>query len=104
MVSGGFGPSALGREESWLSICAVRQRVWEHADGQLTQVARACVEWFHARTGTDVRDHGIQLNLKGGEQIRVFLELGIIAGTCCDTQRYGQPQLLQVTNLGSKKF
>ena len=65
-MSGGFGPSALGREESWLSICAVRQRVWEHAEGQLTQVARECVEWFHKRTGTDVRDHGIQLHLKGG--------------------------------------
>ena len=76
MVSGGFGPSALGREESWLSICAVRQRVWEHADGQLTQVARACVEWFHARTGTDVRDHGIQLNLKGGGADTGVLRVG----------------------------
>lgn len=85
-MSGGFGPLALGREESWLSICAVRQRVWEHAEGQLTQVARECVEWFHTRTGTDVRELGIQLRLKGGEQIRVFLDLGVIAGTCCDAK------------------
>ena len=91
VVSGGFGPRALGHEESWLSICAVRQRLWERADGQLTQVARECVEWFHARTGTDVRELGIQLRLKGGDQIRVFLELGVIAGTCCDTHHYGQP-------------
>ena len=62
----------MGREESWLSICAVRQRAWEHAEGQLTQVARECVEWFHARTGTDVRDPSIQLNLKGGADTSVL--------------------------------
>ena len=80
VVVDGFGPRALGREESWLSICTVRQRVWEHAVGQITQLARECMEWFHTRTGTDVRDLGVQLHLKDGTQLRVFLELGVIAG------------------------
>lgn len=75
----------MGREESWLTICAVRQRLWEHAEGQLSQVAFECMEWFHSRTGTDVRELGIELHLKGGQQIRVFLELGIIAGICFET-------------------
>ena len=80
VVDDGFGPRALGREESWLSICTVRQNVWEHAVGQLTQVARECIEWFYTRTGTNVREIGAQLYLKDGTQLRVFLELGVIAG------------------------
>ena len=48
--------------------------------GQITQLARECMEWFHTRTGTDVRELGAQLYLKDGTQLRVFLELGVIAG------------------------
>ena len=77
---GGFGPLALGREHSWLTISGVRQHVWTKADGQLTQLAHECAKWFFQRTGTDVRDVGINLVLKGGRQVRVFLELAVIAG------------------------
>ena len=77
---------ALGREESWLTVCSVRQRLWEHAEGQITQIARKCMEWFTKHTGTDVRDLGVPLYLKGGQSLRIFLELGVIAGTCDVTQ------------------
>ena len=80
MTIGGFGPMALGREHSWLSICSVRQSLWAKADGQITQVAHECAKWFFTRTGTNVREIGIDLERKGGRRIRIFLELAIIAG------------------------
>ena len=39
-VARGFGPRALGREQSWFTLCAVRQSVVEDAVGAHTQVVQ----------------------------------------------------------------
>ena len=75
-----FGPMALGLEQSWLSICSLRQTLWADADGQVTQVAHECAQWFFSRTGTDTREIGMELQLKTGRAIRIFLQLAVIAG------------------------
>ena len=76
----GFGPRALGREQSWFTLCAARQSVVNAAVGGHTQVVNRAMKWFFGDAGVDTRDIGVLVRLVNGREIRVFLELGVIAG------------------------
>ena len=76
----GFGPKALGREQSWFTLCAVRQNVVDKAVGEHTQVVHRATRWFFGGAGVDAKDTGVLVRLVNGREIRVFLELGVIAG------------------------
>ena len=76
----GFGPRALGREHSWFTLCAVRQGVVTCAVGGHTQVVNKAMRWFFGAAGVDARNIGVVVRLVSGREIRVFLELGVIAG------------------------
>ena len=79
-VARGFGPRALGREQSWFTLCAVRQSVVDDAVGEHTQVVQKATRWFFGGAGVDAQDIGVLVRLVSGREIRVFLELGVIAG------------------------
>ena len=79
-VARGFGPRALGREQSWFTLCAVRQNVVDKAVGEHTQVVHRATRWFFGGAGVDAKDIGVLVRLVNGREIRVFLELGVIAG------------------------
>ena len=70
----------MGREQSWLTLCVIRQSKWARAVSQLTQVSHLLVRWFFELAGVDVRNVGVNLQLTNGRSIRVFLKLGVVAG------------------------
>ena len=71
-----FGMHVLSDEESWLEVVVLQSSVRQRLKGGLSALAAAVLSVFFGGGGHDVRLAGVQLELRSGRRIHVWLDLG----------------------------
>ena len=71
-----FGRHVLSDEESWLEVVVLQSSVRQRWRGGLGALAAAVLTVFFGGGGHDVRLAGVQLELRSGRRIHVWLDLG----------------------------
>ena len=78
-----LGSAVLSKEDTWLTLGAVRSCDIFECEGGMAQLFGALLKMMFSSTSHDLRYSGVGLDLHGGGQMRLFAKVGCILGDEC---------------------